>query len=62
MRTELGFNGTARELLSDLANDGGSTLFVDNLDFIGAEERNTVVDLLRAAAETPGMHVVATAR
>jgi hypothetical protein len=51
MRTELGFNGTARELLSDLAND-----------FIGAEERNTVVDLLRAAAETPGMHVVATAR
>lgn len=62
MRTELAFAGTARELLSDLANDGGSTLFVDNLDFFGAEERNTVVDLLRAAAETPGMQVVATAR
>jgi hypothetical protein len=62
MRAELGFDGTAKELLSDLANDGGSILFVDNLDFFGNDERNTVVDLLRAAAETLGISVLATAR
>ena len=62
MRAELGFEGTARDLLADLANDGGSILFVDNVDFFGEQERTTVVDLLRAASETPGISVVATAR
>jgi hypothetical protein len=62
MRREIGFEGTAKDLLSDLANDGGSILFVDNVDFFGDEERNTVVDLFNAAAETPGMSVVVTTR
>lgn len=39
MRAVLGFDGTAHDLLSDLAGDGGGILFVDNLDFFNDEER-----------------------
>ena len=46
MRGVLGFDGTARDLLSDLAADGGGVLFLDNLDFFDDEERLTVIDLL----------------
>ncbi|MEK7785692.1 MAG: ATP-binding protein, partial [Chloroflexota bacterium] len=62
MRAMLGFDGTARELLTDLAGDGGAVLFVDNLDFFSDEERRTVVDLVREAAGVPGFAVMATAR
>ncbi len=62
MRGLLGFDGTARDLLSDLAADGGCVLFLDNLDFFDDEERLTVIDLLREAAKIPGMSVIATAR
>ena len=62
MRAVLGFDGTARELLTDLASDGGAVLFVDNLDFFDDEERRTVVDLVREAANVPGFAVIATAR
>ena len=62
MRTVLGFDGTARELLTDLAADGGAVLFVDNLDFFEDEERRIVVDLVREAAGIPGFAVIATAR
>lgn len=62
MRAVLGFDGTARELLTDLAADGGAVLFVDNLDFFEDEERRTVVDLVREAAGIPGFAVIATAR
>ena len=62
MRAVLGFDGTARDLLTDLAGDGGAILFVDNLDFFGDEERRTVVDLVREAASVPGFAVIATAR
>ena len=62
MRAVLGFDGTARELLTDLAADGGAILFVDNLDFFEDEERRTVVDLVREAADIPGFAVIATAR
>lgn len=62
MRAVLGFDGTARELLTDLAADGGAVLFVDNLDFFEHEERRTVVDLVREAADIPGFAVIATAR
>src|SRR5262249_23695694 len=41
MRRELGFDGTARELLSDLASDGGAALFIDGLDFFDEDERKT---------------------
>ena len=62
MRGQLGFNGTARELLGDLALDGAAALFIDNVDSFSAEERKTVNDLLRAASEVPGLSVVLTAR
>lgn len=62
MRDVLGFGGTARELLIDLAADGGAVLFLDNLDFFDEEERITVSDLVREAAGIPGFAVIATAR
>jgi hypothetical protein len=62
MRAELGFDGSARELLADIAGDGGAVIFVDNLDQFTLEERRTVVDLVRAASEVAGVAVVATAR
>ncbi|HNP65767.1 MAG TPA: hypothetical protein PKH39_17680 [Woeseiaceae bacterium] len=62
MRAVLGFDGTARDLLIDLASDGGAILFVDNLDIFGDEERKTVVDLVREAESIPGFAVIATAR
>jgi len=62
MRAELRFDGTAYDLLSDLAADGGGILFVDNLELFQAEERTTVVDLVREAASVPGFVVVTTAR
>ncbi|WP_154661148.1 NACHT domain-containing protein [Microvirga lotononidis] len=62
MRSVLEFKGTARDLLGELAADGGSALFIDNLDSFSDEQRRTVNDLVRAAAEAPGILVVATAR
>lgn len=62
MRSQLGFDGTLRELLVELANDGGATIFVDNLDSFNAEERLTVVDVVREASVVQGVAVVATAR
>ena len=62
MRALLGFEGSARELLAELASDGGSVLFLDSLEFFTDEQRPTVVDLVRDAATVPGMAVVATAR
>lgn len=62
MRGVLGFDGTARELLADLAGDGGAILFADNLDFFTEEERKTVIDLVREAANVPGFSVIVTAR
>lgn len=62
MRAQIGFDGTAHELLVELANNGGAILFVDNLDSFSGEERLTVVDMLRAAADVPGVSVLATAR
>ena len=62
MRTALAFRDTARALLVDLASSGGAALFVDGLDSFSEEERLTVADLVREAAEIPGFSVVATTR
>ncbi|WP_143102886.1 ATP-binding protein [Rhizobium sp. NFR07] len=62
MRVELGFDGSLHELLSDLAADGGASLFLDNLDSFSEQERKTVNDLLRESSRIPGMTVIATAR
>ena len=62
MRTALGFQDTAHSLLVDLASSGGAALFVDGLDSLSEDERLTIVDLVREAAEIPGFSVVATTR
>jgi hypothetical protein len=62
MRSVLKFDGSAHDLLSDLAASGGAVLFIDSLDFYGEEERLTVIDLVREAAKVPGISVIATAR
>lgn len=62
LRAQLGFDGTLRELLVELANDGSATIFVDNLDSFSTEERLTVVDVVGEASVVPGVAVVATAR
>jgi hypothetical protein len=62
MRAVIGFDDTARDLLTDLAADGGAVLFIDNLELFNEAERRTVVDLLREAANVPGFAVISTAR
>jgi hypothetical protein len=63
LAARLGCEVSAREFLTDLAGDGGGTLFVDGLDrFDDPKQRATVVDLIRAAAQVRGFRVVATAR
>lgn len=62
LRSAIGFDGTAHDLLSELAGSGGAILFVDSLDFFGTEERLTVIDLVREAATVPGMAVIVTCR
>jgi len=62
MRGMLGFDGSAHDLLTDIACDGGAILFIDGLDFFTDEERVTVVDLIRQAPNIPGFAVVATKR
>ena len=62
MRAQIGFDGNARELLWDLAADGAAVLFLDGLDMFDDEERRTVVDLVREAANVPGFSVIVTAR
>ena len=51
MRSVLGFDGSARSLLVDLASSGGVTLFLDGLDFFNDNERLTVKDLVSEASE-----------
>ena len=62
MRAVIGFDDTARDLLTDLAGDGAAILFIDNLDSFKEDERRTVVDLVREVSNVPGFAVIATAR
>lgn len=63
LAAQLGCEVSAREFLTDLAGDGGGTLFVDGIDrFDDFAQRATVKDLLRAASQVNGFRVVATAR
>ena len=43
MRGVLGFGGTARDLLTDLACDGGALLFIDNLDPLARGESQGLI-------------------
>lgn len=63
LQAQLGCDANARELLTDLAGDGGAMLFIDGLDrFDDGGQRATVSDLIRAAAQVSGFRVVVTAR
>ena len=62
MRQAIGFEGSAKDLLSEIAASGGATLFLDSVDFFGDAERATASDLVRAGAGVPGFNVVVTAR
>jgi hypothetical protein len=62
MRQAIGFVGSAKDLLSEIAASGGGMLFVDSMDFFGDAERATVCDLVREAAALPGFSVIVTAR
>jgi hypothetical protein len=50
MRATLGFDGTAHQLLVDMAASGGAVLFVDSLENFSEAEQKTVIDLVREAA------------
>jgi hypothetical protein len=62
MRATLGFDGTAHQLLVDMAASGGAVLFVDSLENFSEAEQRTVIDLVREAAGVLGFSIVATAR
>jgi hypothetical protein len=63
LAAQLGCEVSAREFLTDLAGDGGGTLFIDSIDrFDDPGQRATVADLIRAAAQVRGFSVVVTAR
>lgn len=60
---QLSCDVSAREFLTDLAGDGGGTLFIDGIDrFDAADQRATISDFIRAAAQVPGFRVVVTTR
>ncbi len=62
MAHQIGFTGTARNLLVDFASEGAAFLLIDNLDRFEVEVQTTVSDLIREAAQVPGITVVVTCR
>lgn len=62
LRTSIGMAGTLRELLLDLASDGGAHLFIDNVDDFDEAEQATVTDVLREASTIAGFVVLVTGR
>ena len=62
IKAATGYDGDGHDLMTELSLSGVDTLFVDNLDFYSPEERVTVSDLVRFAAQHPTMRVVSTAR
>ncbi len=61
-RDSIGYDGTCRNLLTDLSLSGSAILFIDNLDFFAPDVQKTVIDFVRTAASVPGITVIATAR
>jgi hypothetical protein len=61
-KAAIGYDGNGLDLMTELSLSGVETLFIDNLDFYSAEQRVTVSDLVRFAAQHPTMRVVVTTR
>lgn len=62
MRNQLGFESDIKALLSELAINGGSALFIDNLDSFLDNDKVIAKDLIREACKIPGFRVIVTAR
>lgn len=63
LAAQLGCEVSACEFLTDLAGDGGGTLFIDGIDrFDDLGQRTTVAALILAAAQVRRFSVVVTAR
>ena len=62
MKAVFGLEGTAHDLLIDMAGSGSTTIFLDGLDFFSQEERTTVRDLVREAAKIRDIALIVTAR
>jgi len=61
LRAAFDIEATAEEFLSDLACDGGAYLCIDGFDrFRDSAQRKTVLDLLQAAFNCPGVTVLLT--
>ena len=59
MRSVIGFDGSCRELLVEVAAGGRATIFLDGLEHFAQDERPTACDLIREAVGVPGVTVVA---
>lgn len=62
MRGQLELEGTAHELLIELASNGAAYLFIDNLDFYDEGQKKTISDLIREAARIAQFRVMITIR
>ena len=62
MKAAIEYDGTGRDLMAEMSLSGAAIVFIDNLDFLRAEEQTTVRDIVRFASQTPNIWVVATAR
>lgn len=61
-RDSIGYDGSCRQLLTDLSLSGSAILFIDNLDFFSADAKTTINDFVRTASSVPRISVIATAR
>ena len=61
LSTQLGFQGSAAEFLTEMASSGGVTLYIDGLDrVVDPGVQATIVDLIWAVAKVPAMRLAAT--
>jgi len=61
-RDRIGYDGSAADLIGEVALGGGGLLLIDNIEGFSLEERVTVVDLVNEASKGRGLSVVVTCR
>lgn len=62
LKAILGFPGSARDLIVELAASGGGAIVIDSLDNFTPGARATAMDLIAEAARVPGVWVLITSR
>jgi hypothetical protein len=61
LSSQLSFQGSAVEFLTEMASSGGGTLYIDGLDrVVDSGVQATIVDLIWAVAKVPAMRLAAT--